>query len=176
MNQEALAEIVQEGGRLLTGLLQLYAKRPHRPVVRGGNPEIVVSSEVKNEPLRDTSRVSTKETIEHQKREIVKEFLLLEGHLQQSCKIGGKACGCCTKHPITIEGLAQETSAMTPDPIFREIAQWAKSISPITTEEASASGEYDDEYPNLAIKAREFRRVIMPSLKEEDEASPPTEA
>jgi hypothetical protein len=53
-------------------------------------------------------RVTTEETVEYQKRELSKEILLLEKHLQQRCKIMGKACDCCEKHPIVIEALAQE--------------------------------------------------------------------
>lgn len=67
----------------------------------------------------------------------------------------------CTKHPIKLEGLAQETAGMSPDPVFRELSNWVDRISPMTTEEASASGKYDTEYPRLAMEARDFRKHIM---------------
>ena len=86
MRREALAAIVQEGGRLLTGLLQLYVKRPPP---RSPLTEPEEKSEQKSE--QKSNRVTTDETIEHQKRAIAKELLLLEGHLQESCKIAGKA-------------------------------------------------------------------------------------
>jgi len=153
MNTQLLATLFQEGGRVISGLLQTYGiRRPNAAL-----------SELKNKELeQESGRVTTDETIQYQKREIVKELSLLEGHLQQGCKINSKPCECCLKHPIKIEGLAQETVSMTPEPVFKELAEWARSIAPITTEAASASGKYDDEYPQLAIKAREFRKAIMP--------------
>jgi len=157
MNRQALATIFQEGGRVISGFLQTYGiRRPNVALVEPGYKE---SEE-------ESGRVTTDETIQYQKREIVKELLLLKNHLQQGCKIGGKACDCCTKHPITIEGLAEETASMTTEPVFRELAEWARSIAPITSEAAAASGKYDEEYPKLAIKAREFHKAIMPTEKE----------
>lgn len=151
MDPQVVASIFREGGKLITSFLQSYTV-PHRHET--------------SESKKETKGVTTDETITHQKREIVKELLLLEGHLQQGCKIGGTACDCCTKHPITIEALAQETTGMTPEPVFREIAEWARSVGEITSQAASASGKHDEEYPKLAIKAREFRKAIMPTEKE----------
>ncbi len=105
--------------------------------------------------------VSNEETIAYQKRELGKELLLLEKHLQQHCKIGGTACDCCLKHPIAIEALAQETLGMTGDPLFNRVAEWAKDIAPMTTVEASTSGQYEEQYPQLAVKARSLRKEIM---------------
>jgi hypothetical protein len=51
---------------------------------------------------------------------------------------------------------------MSPDPVFRDLAEWTRSIAPITTEAAAASGKYDEQYPKLAIEARNFRKAIMP--------------
>lgn len=156
MQLQTVATLVREGTKLLTHFLQSYAgQRP--PVLDEHEPRIAE---------HESKSPTTDETIRHQKREIVKELLLLEGHLQQGCKIGGKACDCCTKHPITIEGLAEEAAGMTPEPVFRELATWVRSIGEITTVEASASGEYDDKYPELAIEARDFRKAIMPTEKE----------
>jgi len=107
------------------------------------------------------SGVSDSETIKYQNRELVKEMVLLEAHLLQQCKIGGKACNCCEKHPIAVEGLARETLGMTGKPLYSEIADWAKQISPMTTPEASASGKFDDQYPQLAVKLRELRKNVM---------------
>jgi len=116
-------------------------------------------------PARQTELrgLTTDQTVHYQRRELAKELILLEGHLQQGCKIGGRACDCCEKHPLKIEGLAQETAGMSTDPIYEELAGWISNIAPMTSWEASASGRYDDEYPRLAMKAREFRKAIMPA-------------
>ena len=108
-----------------------------------------------------SARVTTEETVEYQKRELGKVFMLLELHLQQKCKINGKACDCCEKHPTVIEGLAEETLGMTGDKIYEDAIAWAKKVAPITTEEASRSGKYDKIYPSLAVEARNIRKQIM---------------
>lgn len=146
-----LAAIFQEGGRVISGLLQTYGIR--RPSTAPPEP--------KSKEPEQKGRVTTDETIQYQKREIVKELTLLEGHLQEGCKINHKACDCCEKHPIKLEGLAQETAGMTSEPVFRELAKWTRSIAPVTSEAASASGKYDEQYPKLAIEARNFRKTVM---------------
>jgi len=75
----------------------------------------------------------------------------------------------CEKHPIKIEGLAQEAAGMTPEPVFRKLAKWTQEISPITTEAAAASGKYAEKYPELAIEARTFRKALMPGKPVEKE-------
>ena len=109
------------------------------------------------------SRVSDAETVSYQKRELCKALLLLEMHFQQGCKIGGKPCDCCEKHPLVIEALAEEALGMTGEHIFEEVTSWSKMIAPITTEEAAKSGQYDQEYPGMAVEARGFRKRIMGS-------------
>ena len=106
-------------------------------------------------------QVSNKETIDYQKREIGKELLILEKHLQQGCKINQVACECCQKHPLAIEALAEETLGMTAEPVYSELKDWTKGLGPKVTTEASSSGKYDDEYPRMAVKAREFRKKIL---------------
>lgn len=105
-------------------------------------------------------KVSTEATIAHQNKEIRKHALLLEGHLQQKCKIGGIACDCCEKHPIIILGLAEEAIGMVDNPIYYQIMAWCQKVEPITTEAASASGQYDDLYPQLAIELRDLRKSL----------------
>jgi len=149
MDKQQVAMVIQEGSKLISALMQTY-RRPR--------PDHSLASTVK---LITDGELTTDETIRYQKREIGKELLLLEKHFQQGCKIGGKPCDCCTKHPFTIEALAQETLGMTSDPALNEVIQWVREIEPKTTEDASASGKYDSEYPSLAIKARELRKAIM---------------
>jgi len=160
MELQTVATLIREGTKLLSHFLQSYAGRLPQTVAK----PVAERAEPRGE--WESKGPTTDETIRYQKKEIVKQLVLLEGHLQQSCKIEGKACDCCTKHPITIEGLAEEAAGMTSAPIFKEVAEWAKSIGPITTQEASASGEYDEKYPELAIKARNFRKALMPTEKE----------
>jgi hypothetical protein len=38
---------------------------------------------------------------------------------------------------------------------------WAKTIAPLTTEEASNTVKHDDQYPGMAVKARDLRKRLM---------------
>lgn len=107
--------------------------------------------------------VTNDETIQYQKRELAKELVLLERHLIQRCKINGKGCACCQKHPIMLEGLAEETLGMTGEPVYAALRDWTREIAPKTTAEASQSGQYDGEYVLMAVKARAFRKRILES-------------
>jgi len=125
--------------------------------------ETPTTAETAQKAVKSTPRysVSTEETISYQRKELSKELMLLEKHLQQKCKIAGKPCDCCEKHPTVIEALAQETLGMNGDPLFDEVAHWAIKVSPLTTEAASASGKYDKRYTELAVEARGLRKRIM---------------
>lgn len=151
---------------------RIFAKRPDPMESVKKLEEILKSRQPLSSPINQAEKpgpldmptgriVTTAETIAYQKRELGKEILLLEKHLQQKCKIGGIACDCCAKHPIAIEALAQEALGMSDDPIFSEIAIWIKGIAPMTTEAASKSGKFDDQYPKMAIKARLMRKNLM---------------
>ncbi len=140
----------------------LSGKKPISPTaqssLQGATTEVSQPSSV-TKPA--SARVTTEETVEYQKRELGKEIMLLEKHLQQKCKINGRACDCCEKHPIVIEGLAQETLGMTGDKLYEDVIAWARKITPITTEAASRSGEYDNMYPKLAVEGRNIRKRIL---------------
>ena len=115
----------------------------------------------KRETLPTPSTVSREETINYQKMSILKEILLLEAHLVQKCKVNSKACDCCSKHTIMLEALANETMGITGDSVYDELSRWARSVLPMVSAEASASGKYDDQYPELAKQLREIRKKVM---------------
>jgi hypothetical protein len=137
------------------------------PASTSPSPEMRSRGELNKESAKTVveaqapSKVTTEETIAYQKREIGKELLLLEKHLQQRCKIAGKACDCCEKHPLAIEALAQEALGMTGAELYNELVSWARGIMPITTEAASASGEFNERYPQLSVEARALRKRLM---------------
>ena len=167
----------KESGKALEHLTQALAPSTREPLpLTEKEPLGVIAQEpVVNEPppvTHNRPKVSTEETIAYQRREIGKELLLLEKHFQQQCKIGGKACDCCKKHPMAIEALSQEALGLSGEEVFNEIANWAKEIAPITSEEASASGLYDDKYPEMAVAARGLRKRIMGTEKVEALLSP----
>ena len=148
MNKKIIATIIQEGSRFISETMRTYPRQHSQQPTRA--PQV-----------NKERSLTTDEIVQYQRREIGKELLLLEKHLQQGCKIDSKACDCCEKHPIAIEGLAQEALGMNPDPVFSKVIEWTRQIAPKSTEAASASGKYDKEYPHLATKARELRKSIM---------------
>ena len=182
MDKEVVATILAQGGKLLSQLLKMQATPsvredlpfPEIAPAPDPPPEESIKRSIKqpSETAPSFTPITTNETVLYQRREISKELILLEGHLQQGCKINDRACDCCEKHPLKIEGLAQETAGMTADPVYSELADWTRSIATITSEEAAASGQYDEEYPKLAMKAREFRKAIMPDMEVKDARLP----
>lgn len=160
MNVKVTALLIKTGIGLFSYLIE------HQPSRSSKEKTAPIESKTKSIQLAAAPPevhygVSTEETIAYQKRELSKELLLLEKHLQQHCKINGTACDCCQKHPMAIEALSQEALGMTGDPVYAETAEWTKSVSPMTTAQASASGNYEDKYPKLAVEARELRKRIM---------------
>ena len=134
---------------------------PH-DIVQQVKPHAVVEREGQH-PHPHGPAVSNAETIDYQRRELGKELVLLERHLLQQCKINGKGCGCCQKHPIALQGLAEETLGMTGEPVYAALRDWTHEIAPKTTAAASQSGRYDGEYVGMAVKARAFRKKILES-------------
>jgi len=111
------------------------------------------------------SKVTTEETIAYQKRELGKELLLLQKHLEQGCRIPpvtGEPCDCCSpKHTVTIEALALETYGITGDPIYQELAKWAEGIERKTTIPEIESGRHN--YGEDAVEARGYRKKLLGS-------------
>ena len=171
MNTQIVAVIISEGAKLVG---QLYRNRPI--TLRQPSPQKVVESratdEAYEEPLelevgsptpegKPQYGVSDADTIAYQDRELGKALLLMELHLQQKCKINGIPCDCCSKHYMAIEALAEEAFGMTGDARYSTIIAWTKKVTPMSTTEASTSGDYDEEYPELAQEARRFRKNLM---------------
>jgi hypothetical protein len=153
MDDKTMALIAEGSGELLSFLLKNRNDSRYR-----GKPQV---STVTVTRIPQPKGVSTEETIAYQKREVSKELLLLEKHLQQGCKIGGRACDCCEKHPIAIEALSQEALGMTGDTVFNDIVEFTKRISPMTSADAATSGQYAETYPKMAMEARELRKRVM---------------
>ncbi len=171
-NPQLIATIIQQAGYGISLLLSHFSgPKTLPPIARPQVSASIIETKISEPPPSVAAEkpqsesipvrgVPTEETIRYQKRELGKELLLLQKHLEQGCKINGVACDCCEKHPIAIEGLAQETLGITGDKIYDDVAEWAKKISPLTSPEASASGQFNEAYPKLAVEARELRKRV----------------
>ena len=140
--------------------------------LHGGTPDMTSTAQdtekaPKIEPRSLTvgSKVTTEETIAYQKRELGKELLLLQKHLEQGCRIPpvtGEPCDCCSpKHTVTIEALALETYGITGEPIYQDLAKWAEEIERKTTIPEIESGRHN--YGEDAVRARGYRKKMLGS-------------
>ena len=105
---------------------------------------------------------TNEDTLEHQRKEISKELLLMEAHLRQGSRINKKPCDCTGKHSTAIEALSEETIGIDPAraEFYRELAAFAQEIQIKGSQEVVFSGKYADEYPQLAERARFYRKTI----------------
>jgi len=145
----------------------MIKRRSAVAAVEKGNP-IPTSDLVKSHsPVGDLppfrpNLPTTEETVVELKRRLGKELYRFELDLVGGCKIAGRACDCCgDKHNFGIEATAEELIPMDRDPTYGEVISWLNTNRGKMTVEASASGIYDAEYPEMARQVREFRKRVM---------------
>ncbi len=168
---DALRDVIREGRDTIekaSNDIRSLADELHSGVISRTPPTIQSSGNTPRiEPQSPTlsSKVTTEETIAYQKRELGKELLLLEKHLEQGCRIPpivGEPCDCCSpKHTITIEALALETYGLTGDIFYQEIAKWAKEVEGKTTVSEINSGQHN--YGIDAVQSRNYRKKLLGS-------------
>ncbi len=113
--------------------------------------------------IRRTGLATTEETVAELERRLAKELYRFQLDLAAGCKIAGKPCDCCEKHPdLGLEAICEELIPMEPtNPIYQEIPKWYQGNAHKLTAEASASGKYDGEYPMMAAEMRNFRKRLL---------------
>ena len=106
------------------------------------------------------------ETIVALKDRLREQITGAEDDLAHNLKINGKACTCMEgRHNVQIKALAREVMEKEPDnPIFQEVIDWISSNEPRMTARASASGQYDKEYPKMANELGNFRRKLTKEI------------
>ena len=157
--------------------LEQILRAPQPPTNTAPEPEPPANTEeqeyilpVRNQPVKTHAPpiegVSAEETVNYQKRELCKELYLMEKQYSQKLRINGRVCDCgAGKHLLGIEGLAEETVSMVDDSgIYYRIIDWVRTVGPISTPEAAATGRYDEEYPKFSLAAREFRKELLGTL------------
>lgn len=107
-------------------------------------------------PTRDETTITLK-------RRLAKELYRAEQDLEENLLIAGKPCDCLdSKHTLGMEATAEELIPQEPDnPVYIEILQWIEENRPKVTREATASGQFKAEYPQMAAKFKEFRKRIL---------------
>jgi hypothetical protein len=167
MDKEIVSLLIMGASKIVGEVIR------YRPLSFGTQPvsSVRISAEAPGQEIVKKG-VSTADTIAYQKDQLVKQITLMEMHLSQGCKINGKACDCCEKHPQVIEALAEETLGITGDPFYKEIIAWCQELKPRTTAEASTSGKYDAEYASMAQSGRRLRKMLMGSAVIPTSAAP----
>ncbi len=152
---------VEQGMKRPTAASLSMTLEPVSPEVNGVTEEAPAITET---PRRiEFAKPTNDDTLEHQRREMIKEMILMEAHLRQGSRINNLPCDCTSKHSIAIEALAEETIGIDPSNarVYSELAEFAREIQSKGSQEVVASGKYDEEYPVLAERARVFRKQLM---------------
>ena len=106
------------------------------------------------------------ETTLYLKKRLALELYKAEIDLADKLKIFGNPCDCMDyKHNLEIQAVAEELVPKEPEnPVFSEIVKWLNDNAEKVTLEASASGVYDDEYPQMAELFSDFRKRTVGTL------------
>ena len=111
---------------------------------------------------RNLELPTEEETTKELRRRLGKEIYRLELDLQSRLKIAGKPCDCAgKKHNLGLEATAEELIGKEPhNTVYPEIIDWLRVNEAKMTLRASASGQYDNEYPAMAKAISRFRKRI----------------
>ena len=167
---------LQELQEILSGGVATPVKELHEPTVEDEIPDeedlhgFLQPRQQKVHLERNSdeaSAVTAEETVNYQNRELGKLLLRMERHYAQKLMINGKKCDCgSSKHLLDIEALAEETVGMVDNPdIYYRLLEWVKDVGPKSTVTASASGDYDEDYPAFSRQSRDLRKELLGTLE-----------
>lgn len=111
--------------------------------------------------------LTTKQTVAYGNKNIGKSLLQMEKHFAQGLKIAGIACDCgSSRHLLFIEAECEDNMSMVEDSggIYQRIIDWVEEVGPKSSEEASKSRAYENEYPLFSRQARDFRKELLGTL------------
>ena len=110
--------------------------------------------------------LTTEQTVDYGNKNIGKALLQMEKHFAQGLMIKGIACDCgSSRHLLFMEAECEDTMAMVDDPsIYQKIIDWVEEVGPKSSEAASRSREYADEYPLFSHQARDLRKELLGTL------------
>lgn len=117
----------------------------------------------------DTPRLVTdQQAISYQEKSIASELILVQRHLREKGKINNVPCDCIEKHGLAIEALSNETIFMNPSraSLYAELAIFGSKLQTKGTPEAVASLKYDEEYEELGVKARQYRKELLGNVED----------
>ena len=86
-------------------------------------------------------------------------------HLPNKGRINGEPCDCIAKHARILRAHAKETIPIASrqgkdSTVFSELAEFGDKLMKIGTKEAVVSGEYDNEYLELAGTMSQYRKKL----------------
>lgn len=131
-------------------------------------PAITAQNSPANSPLEPGGGpVATEsDTLQYQLRHLRDSLRQVELHLAEGCQlVPGKGCDCCLKHLSDIRSFAQETIPIAARQgqgtgLLAAIVAWARELEPVTTLEASSSGQYLEQYHAESGRASSFRKKV----------------
>ena len=125
--------------------------------------ETITATALITEERKAPQLPTTEETRQVLRRRLAKELYRAELDLTGGLRIAGKPCDCLdSKHSLGLEAAAEELIPSEPDnPVYQEILVWLERSRPKLMIEAIGSGQYDEEYPQMAAQFKDFRKRIM---------------
>ena len=173
MDKNVAATLLQEGGRLLSDGIRLMMARPRRVARMEEDVErtspVTATADPRPRPAPATvqntsiSLPTREETNLELKRRLARELYRAELDLAGGLRIAGKPCDCLSnKHTLGLEAMAEELISADPgNSVYSEIIQWIKNNQHKLTVEAIQSGQYAQDYPELASQFKDFRKRIL---------------
>ena len=97
------------------------------------------------------------------KRHIASELYEAELKLVAGLRIAGKPYDCLNgNHYLGLEATVQKLISMDPaNRVYREIVDWIQRNRHILSIQSIQTGQYDQEYPQMARQLADFRKRIM---------------
>lgn len=116
-------------------------------------------------PSSEGSKIElpTREEVNQElKQDLEMELNRLERDFSRGLLIAGKPCDCFNhRHWPRIKGIIIELIPYNPDKPYHEMTEWFEDNLHKGTPEAIVSGKYKMEYPYMARKMKEFRKLFL---------------
>lgn len=179
MDTTTKAKLIEEGSKLLSDGIRIMINRPAKapPAACSGPPvpppvktvQVPAAQNLASEtgtPAQTTvvsTLPTTAETTHELKRRLARELYRAELDLAGGLKINGKACDCLEyKHSVGLDAAAEELVSQDPNnPVYREIIKWLNDNLSKLTVQAILTGNYDTEYPRMALQLKEYRKRVV---------------
>jgi hypothetical protein len=125
---------------------------------------IASTDKLNGREIRQISPIPDQTTL----KDVLKHYLARELHeaelkLAASLKLAGKPCDCLNNgRNLNLETTTQKLTSLDPNNrVYREIEDWIQRNRPILSIQSVQTGQYDQEYPQMARQLADFRKRVL---------------